>query len=96
MNEQWSLIVVEDEESLTKEAAGQVRDQLRVKPDSVLALPTGAILLLASGPDKAHILACSLDGPVSTDIPASFLVEHPRLTVVADRHAAAATSIARD
>lgn len=46
------------------------------------------ILLLASGREKAMIVRQALQGPVSTDIPASILQLHPRLTVVLDRDAA--------
>ncbi len=41
MNKQWSLIVVEDGEKVAKKAAEHMRDQLKAKPESVLALPTG-------------------------------------------------------
>lgn len=46
------------------------------------------VLLLASGPRKAEILARALRGEVTTDVPASVLRLHPRLTVVADKDAA--------
>lgn len=46
------------------------------------------IVLLASGESKAAILATALDGPVTPDVPASFLQGHPALTVVCDSAAA--------
>ena len=42
------------------------------------------ILLLANGSDKARIIAAALRGPVTSENPASFLQQHPRLTVVLD------------
>lgn len=45
-------------------------------------------LLLAHGREKSAILARALHGSVSPDCPASFLQEHPRLTVVLDEAAA--------
>jgi glucosamine-6-phosphate deaminase len=46
------------------------------------------IWLLATGPEKADILAAALDGPVTPDIPASLLRGHPGLRVLADVPAA--------
>ncbi len=46
------------------------------------------VLLLASGEEKADILARALSGSITTDVPASILQLHPDLTVVADRAAA--------
>ncbi|MBC7092542.1 glucosamine-6-phosphate deaminase [Candidatus Bipolaricaulota bacterium] len=46
------------------------------------------VLLLASGEEKAGILARALSGPITIDVPASILQLHPNLTVVADRAAA--------
>jgi glucosamine-6-phosphate deaminase len=47
-----------------------------------------AVLLLADGPAKAKIVSRALHGAVSSDCPASFLQEHPGLTVVLDEGAA--------
>ncbi|NUT72398.1 glucosamine-6-phosphate deaminase [Pseudarthrobacter sp. C4D7] len=47
------------------------------------------LLLVASGRDKAEILAAALNGPVTADCPASVLQRHPHVTVVADQAAAA-------
>ncbi len=46
-------------------------------------------LLLVNGAAKAAVLHRALAGPVSSECPASFLQEHPALTVVADDAAAA-------
>jgi glucosamine-6-phosphate deaminase len=50
---------------------------------------TRAILLLVSGEAKARALRAMLEEPVSTRRPASLLRDHPRLTIIADRAAAA-------
>lgn len=42
------------------------------------------IWLLATGERKARILAATLDGPVTPDVPASLLRDHPGLRVIAD------------
>jgi glucosamine-6-phosphate deaminase len=47
------------------------------------------ILLLANGASKAGVVAAALEGPQTTDMPASALQSHPDLTVVLDRGAAA-------
>jgi glucosamine-6-phosphate deaminase len=46
------------------------------------------VLLLASGSDKASIVARALEGPVSVDLPASALQRHSDVTVLLDREAA--------
>lgn len=43
-----------------------------------------AILLLATGEDKAEILAKALSGPITPIVPASILQLHPNVTVVCD------------
>ena len=43
------------------------------------------ILLLASGPEKVGILLHALKGAVTTEVPASILQRHPRLTVLTDQ-----------
>ena len=47
------------------------------------------LLLVVNGADKAGILAGALNGPVTTDCPASVLQLHRHVTVVADEAAAA-------
>lgn len=42
------------------------------------------VILLATGADKGRVLADALSGPVTSALPASFLQEHPALTVVCD------------
>jgi glucosamine-6-phosphate deaminase len=42
------------------------------------------ILLLANGKGKAGILSLAMNGPVTTDVPASVLQRHPNVTVVTD------------
>lgn len=46
------------------------------------------IWLLATGVQKAGILARTLDGPVTTDVPASLLRDHVRFRVIVDEAAA--------
>lgn len=46
------------------------------------------VLLLATGAGKASIVAKSLQGPITTRVPASLLQLHPRAVVVLDRAAA--------
>lgn len=46
------------------------------------------VLLLVSGQHKREILRSTLRGPVSPDVPSSFLQRAPRVTVLADRAAA--------
>lgn len=48
------------------------------------------IILLATGVHKASVVARALRGPVSTEIPATFLQEHPAVEVLLDREAAGA------
>lgn len=45
------------------------------------------ILLLASGRDKAEALERTMQGPVSTEVPASVLQRHPNVIVLADAEA---------
>lgn len=46
------------------------------------------IMLMATGADKAEIIAKALQGPVDPDVPASVLQLHPYLTVILDKEAA--------
>lgn len=54
----------------------------------LLAAPS--VLLLADGAAKAGIVARALRRPISPDCPASFLQEHPNVTVILDEAAATA------
>lgn len=51
-------------------------------------LKAKSILLVVRGADKAEIVKRALTGPITTDVPASLLQTHPRLTVLLDRDAA--------
>jgi glucosamine-6-phosphate deaminase len=51
-------------------------------------LQSSAIWLLVTGGHKAEILARALEGPITTEVPASFLREHAGLTILADEPAA--------
>ena len=45
------------------------------------------ILVVASGADKADIVARAFFGPVTPDVPASILQFHPHVTVIVDAEA---------
>lgn len=51
-----------------------------------------SVLLIAQGKAKAHAVAQSIEGPISSMCPASVLQMHPRVTVILD--AAAASDLA--
>ncbi len=53
-------------------------------------LETKMVLLLASGADKAEIVARAVEGPVTASMPASALQLHPRAKFVIDEAAASA------
>ena len=46
------------------------------------------VLLVATGADKARIVARALEGPITTRVPASLLQGHPQAIAVLDRDAA--------
>jgi|YelNatPaOPRAMG01_1025707.scaffolds.fasta_scaffold117398_1 glucosamine-6-phosphate deaminase len=46
------------------------------------------ILLLASGSDKADAIAATIEGPVTSQVPASILQMHPDATIIIDEEAA--------
>jgi len=56
---------------------------------------TRAVLLLATGAEKAEGVARALEGPVTEQVPASALQKHAGLTVLLDRAAASRLSSAR-
>jgi len=68
----------------------------RAVPRQALSMGIGTILgarevvLIATGPAKARIVARALQGPVTTRVPASLLQVHPHVTVLLDQDAAAA------
>lgn len=45
------------------------------------------IVMLCFGAKKAQILKAALEGPIASSVPASFLREHPNVTIYADREA---------
>lgn len=51
------------------------------------------IMLMATGADKAEIIAKALQGPVTPEVPASVLQLHPNVTVVLDKEAASKLSL---
>lgn len=51
------------------------------------------ILFMATGADKAEIVAKALQGPVTPEVPASVLQLHPNVTVVLDKEAASKLSL---
>ena len=48
-------------------------------------------MLLAFGADKAAIIQKALQGPITPEVPASALRQHPNLTVILDQEAAKET-----
>jgi glucosamine-6-phosphate deaminase len=52
-------------------------------------LAARSIVLLATGTEKAAVVARALNGRVTTQLPASLLQAHPNVVVVLDRDAAA-------
>lgn len=55
-------------------------------------LDSREIWLLVTGSSKASILERLLNGPIGPEVPASYLRDHPNVTVLADRSAASALS----
>ena len=51
-------------------------------------LRSGAILLMATGESKAEVVARAVQGPLTTDLPASFLQTHRDVELYLDRDAA--------
>ena len=87
------------DESRTQNAAYYESDQ--AIPDKAMTIGIGTLLearqivLIVSGGGKASILRESLQGPVTPEVPGSFLqTVGPRLTVVLDQDAASALSLA--
>ncbi|MGO4107994.1 glucosamine-6-phosphate deaminase [Paenibacillus sp. YAF4_2] len=50
-------------------------------------LKASSIVLAVRGADKADIVKQALTGPITTEVPASLLQTHPRVTVLLDREA---------
>jgi glucosamine-6-phosphate deaminase len=55
-----------------------------------------SIVLLASGASKASVVERILHGPITTELPASFLQLHPDVEIVLDEPAAAGVIASRD
>ena len=85
--------VVEIEER-TRQANARFFDSIREVPTHALTLGIApimrsrSVLLLVRGADKAEALRAALEGPVTPEMPASCLQQHPEVLVVADRAAA--------
>lgn len=81
-------------ETSTRESFAQHFGSIAATPRQGLTLGIAGIiaarrvLLLATGENKAGIVARALEGPVTPEVPASALQRHARLTVVLDRAAA--------
>jgi hypothetical protein len=80
---------------MTREDAAPAFDGPAGVPEQALTTGLGTLyrarelLLLVSGRAKAPALRAMLEAPVSPACPASLLRDHPRLTIVCDRDAAA-------
>lgn len=85
--------IVELAESTRRDNAGPFGGDVDAVPARAITQGLGTILsarrivLLASGEAKADALRAALMGPVTADVPASFLQLHPDVTVVADHEA---------
>lgn len=78
----------------TRRANARFFDSMEQVPRRALTMGVGTILkaktvlLVVKGADKADIVRQALQGPITTECPASLLQTHPRLTVLLDRAAA--------
>jgi len=78
----------------TKEDNAKFFDSINEVPKQAITMGLATIMaskevmLLASGTHKAEIIKKALKGPVTTDVPASILQNHPNLTVILDKPAA--------
>lgn len=78
----------------TREANARFFDSIDEVPRQALTMGVGTILkakkilLVVKGADKAEIVARALQGPITTDVPASLLQTHPNLIVLLDAPAA--------
>jgi len=93
-----STRVVELAESTRRDNAAPFGGDPRDVPSHAITQGLGTILaarrivLVASGASKAAALVAALTGPVTTDVPASFLQLHADVTVVADPAALGGTA----
>ena len=67
-------------------AGGAVSDRA-VTLGLATILAAREVVVLVSGPAKRRAMARLLEGPVTTEVPASVLRRHPRCTILADRAA---------
>ncbi|MFC5406987.1 glucosamine-6-phosphate deaminase [Cohnella soli] len=78
----------------TREANARFFDSIDQVPKQALTMGVGTILkakkilLVVKGADKADIVKSALQGPITTDVPASLLQTHPNLIVLLDSAAA--------
>ncbi|OXS56208.1 glucosamine-6-phosphate deaminase [Cohnella sp. CIP 111063] len=78
----------------TREANARFFDSIDDVPKQALTMGVGTILkakkilLVVKGADKADIIREALQGPITTDVPASLLQTHPNLIVLLDSAAA--------
>ncbi|MFC4600162.1 glucosamine-6-phosphate deaminase [Cohnella hongkongensis] len=78
----------------TREANARFFDSIDDVPKQALTMGVGTILkakkilLVVKGADKADIIRQALQGPITTDVPASLLQTHPNLIVLLDSAAA--------
>ena len=52
------------------------------------------VIMMASGKKKAHIIQKALEGPVSTEVPASLIRRHPQNNIILDKDSASALTVA--
>jgi glucosamine-6-phosphate isomerase len=77
----------------TREANARFFAAMDEVPEYALTMGVGSILkansiiLAVRGADKADIVKQALTGPITTEVPASLLQTHPRVTVLLDREA---------
>ncbi|MUT64482.1 glucosamine-6-phosphate deaminase [Paenibacillus sp. NEAU-GSW1] len=77
----------------TREANARFFASMDEVPEYAVTMGVGSILkannilLVVRGADKADIVKQALTGPITTDVPASLLQTHPRVTVLLDREA---------
>ncbi|MBO7748413.1 glucosamine-6-phosphate deaminase [Paenibacillus sp. MWE-103] len=80
-------------EQATREANARFFDSLDEVPTQAITMGVGsilkadAILLVVKGADKAGIVKQALQGPITTEVPASLLQTHKNVTVLVDREA---------
>jgi len=90
-------VVTLDEATRQQNAAMFGNDPSAV-PTHAITMGVGTILdakhllLVATGPAKANILAAALEGPITPDVSASAIRLHARCTIIADEASAAALS----